>query len=107
LHGIPGAVVATIGILLPAFVLVALSAPLIPKIRASRIAGAALDGINVASLALMALVTWQLARSAIVDWITITLAVLSALLLFCFPRLNSAWLIAVAGLIGAVRFAVS
>jgi chromate transporter len=106
LHGTSGAIVATVGIFLPAFVLVALSAPLIPKIRASRVAGAALDGINVASLALMVLVTWQLARSALVDWITVTLALLSALLLFRFPRLNSAWLIAAAGLIGAIRYAV-
>jgi chromate transporter len=107
LHGAPGAIVATIGIFLPAFVLVAISAPLIPKIRASRIAGAALDGINVASLALMALVTWRLARSALVDWITIALAVLSAVILFRFPRLNSAWLIAAAGLIGAARYATT
>ena len=107
LRGTPGAIVATIGIFLPAFVLVALSAPLIPKIRASRLAGAALDGINVASLGLMVLVTWQLARSALVDWITIALAVVSALLLFRWPRLNSAWLIAGAGLIGAVHYAVS
>jgi chromate transporter len=107
LRGTPGAIVATIGIFLPAFVLVALSAPLIPKIRASGVAGAALDGINVASLALMALVTWQLARSALVDWITIALAVVSALLLFRLPRLNSAWLIVGAGLIGVVRYAVS
>jgi chromate transporter len=107
LRGTPGAIVATTGIFLPAFVLVALSAPLIPKIRASRLAGAALDGINVASLALMALVTWQLARSALVDWITIALAVVSALLLFRLPRLNSAWLIVGAGLIGVVRYVVS
>ena len=107
LHGTPGAVVATIGIFLPAFVLVAVSAPLIPKIRASRIAGAALDGINVSSLALMALVTWQLARSALVDWTTIALAVVSAVFLFRLPRLNSAWLIGTAGLIGAVRYAIS
>ena len=87
--------------------MVALSAPLIPKIRASRLAGAALDGINVASLALMALVTWQLARSALVDWISVVLAALSALILFRFRRLNSAWLIAAAGLVGAVRYAIS
>jgi len=107
LRGTPGAIIATIGIFLPAFVLVALSAPLIPKIRASGIAGAALDGINVASLALMTLVTWQLARSALVDWITVVLAVLSALVLFRFRHLNSAWLIAAAGLVGAVRYAIS
>jgi len=104
LHGTTGAIAATVGIFLPAFVLVAISAPLIPKIRASRIAGAALDGINVASVALMTLVTWQLARSALVDWVTLALAVLSAALLFRFPRLNSAWLVTGAGLIGALRY---
>src|ERR1035438_4110155 len=105
LRGTPGAIAATVGIFLPAFVLVAVSAPLIPKIRASRTAGAALDGVNVASVALMAVVTWQLARSAIVDWQTLALAVLSALLLFGFPRLNAAWLLLGAGALGAVHFA--
>ena len=55
----------------------------------------------------MTLVTWQLARSALVDWITVVLAVLSALVLFRFRHLNSAWLIAAAGLVGAVRYAFS
>jgi len=106
LHGTTGAIAATLGIFLPAFVLVAVSAPLIPKIRGSRPAGAVLDGVNVASLALMAVVTWQLARSAILDWQTLTLAVLSAVLLFRFPRMNSAWLVAGAGLLGALRYAL-
>lgn len=107
LHGTTGAVVATIGIFLPAFVLVAVSAPLIPKIRSSRVASAALDGTNVASLALMAVVTWQLARSALVDSTTVAVAVVSLLALFQFPRLNSAWLIAGAGVMGAARYVMS
>jgi chromate transporter len=60
LSGPTGALVATLGIFLPAFIFVALSAPLIPRLRASPLAGAFLDGVNVASLALMAVVTWQL-----------------------------------------------
>ena len=67
LGGVWGAVVATVGIFLPAFVFVALSGPLVPRIRRSPVAGAFLDGVNVASIALMALVTAQLARAAIVD----------------------------------------
>ncbi len=106
LHGTTGAIAATVGIFLPAFVMVAASAPLIPKIRSWRTAGAVLDGVNVASLALMAVVTWQLARSAIVDWVTVALALLSAAMLFRFPRLNSAWLVAGAGLLGALRYAL-
>ena len=104
LRGPAGAAAATIGIFLPAFVLVAISAPVIPRIRASRVASAALDGINVASLALMAVVTWQLAQSALVDATTVALALVSALALFVFPRLNSAWLIGGAGVLGALRY---
>ena len=92
LRGPVGALVATIGIFLPAFILVAISGPLIPLLRRSAAAGAFLDGVNVASLALMAAVTYQLGRSSIVDWVTIALAVSSAVLLLRF-RTNSAWLV--------------
>ena len=69
--GLPGALVATIGIFLPSFVLVAVSGPLIPRLRRSDLAGAFLDGLNVASLALMAVVGVRLAKSALVDVPTI------------------------------------
>ena len=92
LRGPAGAAVATVGIFLPAFILVAISGPLIPFIRRSATAGAFLDGVNVASLALMAVVSYQLGRSAIVDWLTIGLAVASAFLLLRW-RINSAWLV--------------
>ncbi|WIG97923.1 chromate efflux transporter [Myxococcus sp. SDU36] len=92
LGGSVGAVVATVGIFLPAFFFVAVSGPLVPRLRRSWVAGAVLDGVNVASLALMAVVTWQLGRSALVDAWTVGLALLSAALLLRF-RLNSAWLV--------------
>src|SRR5207245_8216143 len=91
LAGTAGAVVATIGIFLPAFVFVAASGPLVPRLRRSPTAGAVLDGVNVASLALMAVVTWQLGRAALVDWPSAALALISALLLLHY-RVNSAWL---------------
>jgi chromate transporter len=99
LGGTPGAVVATCGIFLPAFLFVALSGPLIPRLRRSATAGAVLDGVNVASLALMAVVTWHLGRAAVVDATTAVLALVSAVLLLRF-RLNSAWLVLGGGLIG-------
>ncbi len=99
LRGPVGAVAATVGIFLPAFILVAISGPLIPLIRRSAIAGAFLDGVNVASLALMAAVSYQLGRSAIVDWLTIGLAIVSAILLLRY-RINSAWLVLGGGLAG-------
>lgn len=92
LGGTKGAVVATVGIFLPAFIFVAASGPLVPRIRGSATAGAFLDGVNAAALALMVVVTYQLGRAAIVDWTTIALAVLSGAILFSF-RLNSAWLV--------------
>jgi chromate transporter len=92
LGGVPGGVVATLGIFVPAFVFVAASGPLIPLLRRSPVAGAVLDGVNVASLALMAVVTWQLGRAALVDFSTVAIALISALLLIRF-RVNSAWLV--------------
>jgi chromate transporter len=92
LAGWTGAVLATVAIFLPSFVFVALSHPLLPRIRGSRGAGAFLDGVNVAALGLMAAVTWQLARNAITDWFTTALAVAAGVLLIC-GRVNSVWLI--------------
>jgi chromate transporter len=99
LAGPKGAVVATIGIFLPAFVFVAISGPLVPRIRKSLVAGAFLDGVNIGSLALMVVVTYELGRTALIDPITIGLAVLSAILLIRY-RLNSAWLVLGGGIIG-------
>ena len=99
LGGWTGAMVETIGIFLPAFIFVAVSGPLVPRIRRSPTAGAVLDGVNVASLALMAVVSWQLGRSAIIDLPTTVLAALSLLLLLRF-RVNSFWLVTLGGLVG-------
>jgi hypothetical protein len=85
---VPGAIVATVAIFLPSFVFVALSSPLIPRLRRSTWAAGFLDGANAASVALMALVTWQLGRAAIVDWVTAALALAAAVLLLA-TRLNS------------------
>jgi chromate transporter len=92
LGGLPGGLVATLGIFLPAFVFVAASGPLVPRLRRSPVAGAFLDGVNVASLALMGVVTWQLGRAALVDFSAVALALISAVLLIRF-RVNSAWLV--------------
>lgn len=97
--GLPGAAAATAGIFLPSFVFVALSGPLIPRIRGNPTAGAFLDGVNAASLALMAVVTLSLARAAIVDGTTALLAAAAAWLLIA-RRVNSAWLVAGGGALG-------
>jgi len=97
--GIPGAVIATVGIFLPSFVLVAAVNPIIPRLRKSPLAGAALDGVNAASLGLMAAVTIQLARVSLIDPLTIIIVVACAAALFFF-RINSTWLIAGGGIVG-------
>jgi len=97
--GPSGAAVATIGIFLPAFVFVAISGRLLPRIRASKSAGAVLDGVNVASLALMAAVTIELGRTTLIDLPTVLLAILSAAILVKF-RPNSAWLVLGGAVVG-------
>ena len=98
--GVPGAALGTLAIFLPSFVFVALSHPLIPRIRASPRTAALLDGVNVAALGLMAAVTIELARAAVVDWLTVVLAVGAAVLLIRL-RLGSMWLILVGAIAGA------
>ncbi len=97
--GIPGALLATFGIFFPSFVFVALSNPVIPRLRRSPWAAGFLDGVNVASLGLMATVTWQLGRAALVDAVTVGLALVATVLVFRL-RLNSAWLVLGGGLVG-------
>jgi len=92
LGGPVGAFAATVGIFLPAFFFVGVSGPLIPRIRRSPTASAFLDGVNAASLALMAVVTYRLGRAAVVGPATVALALVSTALLLRF-RINSAWLV--------------
>ena len=101
LHGWSGALLATLGIFAPGFLFVACSQPLIPRLRASAVTSAVLDGVVVASLGLMAAVTWNLFRSTIVDPPAAVLALGAALLLFT-TRLNSTWLVLAGGVLGAI-----
>jgi chromate transporter len=96
-----GALLATVGIFLPGFLLVAASRPLVARVRRSPLASAFLDGVNVAALALMGVVTAQLARSALVDLPTILLALAGAAALIRF-RVNATWLVAGGAVIGVV-----
>ncbi len=92
LGGWAGAALATAAIFAPGFFFVAVTQPLIPRLRASRALGGCLDGVVAASLGLMAAVTWQLARAAVVDLPTALIVVAAAAVLFRW-RPNSTWLI--------------
>ena len=99
LGGLTGAVLATIAIFLPSFIFVAISNPLIPRIRNSPWASGLLDGANVTSLGLMAGVTWQLSIAAFIDPFTIGLAVIAAIFILR-TKINSIWLILAGALSG-------
>lgn len=99
LAGVPGAVVATVGIFLPGFVFVAITNPLIPRLRQSPWLAALLDGVVAASLGLMAAVMVALGRRALVDVPTVLVALAAAVLLIRF-RVNSTWLILGGALVG-------
>lgn len=102
LGGTPGALLSTLGIFLPSFIFVAISNPLIPRLRGSQWVSGLLDGVTVASLALMAAVTWQLGRAALVDLLTVVIALVSLGALIRF-KVNSTVLIVAAALIGLLR----
>lgn len=101
LAGNAGAIAGTIGIFLPAFVLVAVINPWVPLLRRSPWVGSFLDGVNAGSLGLMAVVTYTLGRAAVVDLLTVVLALLSAIAIFRF-KVNSAWLVLAGGVVGLV-----
>lgn len=99
--GNAGAIAATLGIFLPAFLLVGLVNPWVPVLRRSRWFGGFLDGVNAASLGLMAAVLFSLGQTALVDGVTMGLAVLGAIAVFRL-QINSAWIVLAGGLVGLV-----
>ncbi|MCL4249666.1 MAG: chromate efflux transporter [Anaerolineae bacterium] len=99
--GVPGAVLATVGIFLPGFIFVALISPWIPRIRQSAVLSALLDGVNAAALGLMAGVTVELARAALIDGLTVVLAIAAAVLLIRY-KISATWLIVGGGVLGGL-----
>ncbi len=99
LAGIPGALLATLGIFLPSFIFVAISNPLVPRIRNSAWFSGLLDGVNVASLGLMAAVTWQLGKASLTDTFTVLIGLISCGMQVLF-KVNSTWLILSGAMIG-------
>lgn len=99
IHGGWGGILATIGIFLPAFILVGLVNPYIGRLRSSVWISGILDGINVASWGLMTVVSWKLTVSAVVDVPTVLLTLISIFLVFRY-KINSAWLVLGGGIAG-------
>ena len=98
--GNAGAIAGTVGIFLPAFILVPAINPFVANLRKSPWTGGFLDGVNAASIGLMAAVAWELGRGTLTDIWTIILAIASLIILLKFPKFNSAWLIVAGAAIG-------
>ncbi|MGI5283602.1 chromate efflux transporter [Nonomuraea polychroma] len=101
-----GAFLATVAIFLPSFVFVGLLTKITDKLRSSEWTSALLDGLNAAAFALMAGVSFQLGQTAIIDWLTAGIAVVTLVLLWK-TKLNNAWFIAGGALIGLAHILLS
>jgi chromate transporter len=100
INGFHGAIVSTIGIFLPSFVFVALLNPLVKKMRNSKLFAAFLDAVNIASIAIIITVCFQMSKDSITDWRAILIAVVSILLTFGFKKINTALVVLGGSVIG-------
>jgi len=91
--GFPGAVAATVGIFLPAFVFVTFLNPLIPKLRRSKVMSAFLDTVNIASVAIILAVVVEMGKETLTDWRTIAIAVVAVGVTYFFKNVNSAFIV--------------
>jgi chromate transporter len=101
--GVPGAVISTIAVFFPSFVIVALIGPWIPRLRQSPIAQAFLRGVNAAVVALILSVSLALFRSAVVDVWTALVVVVGLVALLHF-KVNTLWLVMGGAVVGLARY---
>jgi len=100
INGLTGAIVSTVAIFLPSFVFVALLNPLVKKMRDSKLFSAFLDAVNVASVAIIVAVCFDMGKDTITDWRTILIAVLSIGITFGYRKINSAFVVFGGSIIG-------
>lgn len=106
LNGFSGAMAASVGIFLPSFLFVLLLNPLIPRMRKSKILRGFLDSVNIASVAVMVSVLFEITRESLVNWQTICIATLSVIITFGFPKVSSIWLVLGGALLGYLLYQV-
>jgi chromate transporter len=100
INGISGAFISTLAIFLPSFAFVALLNPLVKKMRNSKPFALFLDAVNVASIAIIVAICYELGRDTITDWRTILIALLSIVLVFKYKKINSAFVVLGGALVG-------
>jgi chromate transporter len=91
--GVHGAVLGTIAIFLPAFIFIGLFSTTILKLRNSKLFSSFLDAVNIASVAIILAVCYELGKDSVSDWRAITIAIVCCIIVFVFKKLNSAWII--------------
>lgn len=104
INGLGGAVVSTIAIFLPSFVFVALLNPIVKKMRNSKLFSAFLDAVNVASVAIIVAVCFEMGKETITDWRTVLIAVLSMAIAFGYQKINSAFVVVGGSLLGYLLY---
>lgn len=100
INGWTGAAVSTLGIFLPSFLFVALLKPLVRKMRNSILFSSFLDAVNVAAVAVIVAICYEMGKESITDWRTISIAVLSIAVTFSFKKVNSALVVVGGALVG-------
>ena len=102
LYGFWGAIAATIGIFLPSFIFVAILNPIVPKLRKHQAISSFLDAVNIAAVAVIVAVCFEMGKDTITDWKTTSIGILSLIAVFSFKKLNSAYIVLGGALLGYV-----
>jgi chromate transporter len=101
LTGFWGAIAASLGIFLPSFLFVLILNPLIPKMRKSKVLGHFLNSVNVAAVAVMVGVLFEMSRVILInDWRAIVIAVISIGITFGLKKSNAMWTVLGGSLLG-------
>lgn len=93
LQGFWGAMAATFGIFLPSFLFVVVLNPLVNRIRESKLMGYFLDSVNIAAVAVMAGVLFEMSRESLTGWRGIVIAVISFIMTFGIKKLSAMWIV--------------
>jgi len=100
LNGFWGALAATIGIFLPSFVFVSILNPLMPRLRKSNYIAALLDAVNMGAVSVILAVCIAMGKESLTDWKTTCIAIVSLVLVFAYKKLNSAFIVIGASILG-------
>lgn len=102
INGVGGAIISTFAIFLPSFLFVALLNPLVKKMRRSILFASFLDAVNIASVAVILMVCYQMGRDSISDWKTVLIATASIIIMMIYKNINSVFIVLGGSIIGYV-----